>query len=134
MSEQKEMSKKQQLYVELKSLDEEIKKLNANIENIDEQLSDLNSNKIILNKFSELKEGEELRVPLSSGIYIKAAIKDTKKVMINVGAGVNVEKTPKEVIEILDGQLNEMTEYREKLIVQIKKLISRIEEIQKEFE
>jgi prefoldin alpha subunit len=136
MSESKEKinKRKQELYVELKDLDTQIKQLNAHIENIDEQIADLNSNKQTLNKFSELKPGAELRVPLSSGIYVKAELKDIKKVMVNVGASVTVEKTPEEVVVILDGQITELNSYRETLIAQIKQLIVRIEEIQKEFE
>ena len=134
MPESIEKSKRQELYLELKQLDEEIKKLNTHLETVDEQVSELNSNKIILNKFSELKSGDELRVPLSSGVYIKAELKDNKKLLVNVGSNVAVEKTPREVIEILDGQLTELISYRENLVLQMKQLIAKIEEIQKHFE
>lgn len=125
---------KQELYAELKELDDEIKKLNQHLERIDEQLSELNSSKIIVNEFSAFKKGEELRVPLSSGIYIKTEVTDTKKIMVNVGAGVSVEKTPKEVTKILDTQLVELSGYRERLVEQMRAMIQRIEVIQKEFE
>ncbi len=134
MSESIEKNKRQELYLELKQLDEEIKKLNTHLETVDEQVSELNSNKIILNKFSELKSGDELRVPLSSGVYIKAELKDNKKLLVNVGSNVAVEKTPHEIIEILDGQLTELISYRENLVLQMKQLIAKIEEIQKHFE
>lgn len=134
MVESKEKSKKQELYMELKELDEQIKKLNAHLENIDEQISELNSNKLVLSKFSELTVGDELRVPLTSGVYIKGELKDTKKVLINVGANVAVEKTPAEVEEILGGQITELSSYRENLVGQMKVYINRIEQIQKEFE
>jgi prefoldin alpha subunit len=134
MSESNEKNKRKELYMELRELDGEIKKVNTHVENIDEQLSELQSNKQILSKFIELKSGDDLRVPLVSGVYFKAELKDTKHVMVNVGANVTVEKTPLEVIEILEGQVNELTEYRATLVGQMKQLIERIEKIQKEVE
>jgi len=126
--------KKQELYLELKSLDEEIKTLNMHLENIDAQLAELNSSKDIVNKISELKKGEEIRMPITSGIYVKAKLDDTSKLMVNVGGNVTVEKTPKEVTKILDSQLLELAKYRENIVDQMKVFIIRIEEIQKEVE
>ncbi len=126
--------RKQQLYMELKELDEEIKKLNTHLENIDEQLEELNSSKEVVLKFLELKKGDELRVPITSGIYVKATLDDIKQLMVNVGSGVTVERNPKDVVAILDSQLNELNNYRTNLVSQMKVLIVRIEEIQKEFE
>ncbi|MBT3720734.1 prefoldin subunit alpha [archaeon] len=124
----------QELMIELKTLDEELKKLNTHLENMDNQMGELEISKQIINKFSELNKGDELRVPLTSGIYVKAQILDTKNLMINVGSNITVEKTPKQVTKILDGQLTELSKYRDQLVGQMKVLINRIEEIQSGFE
>lgn len=134
MSKEIDSSRKQELYSELKELDEEIKKLNTHLEHVDEQLAELNSSKLIVNKFTELKKGDELRVPITSGIYMKAELTDIKQLMVNVGSNVTVEKTPADVIKILDNQLIELSKYREEIVKQMKEIIVRIEEIQKEFE
>jgi len=126
--------KKKELYYELKELDEQIKQLNTHLENIDEQLNELNSSKSIVLQLTGLNKGDEMRVPVASGIYIKTSLADNKTFMINVGAGVAVEKNQKEVTEILDKQLKELEDYRENLVAQMKLLIARIEEIQKVFE
>ena len=124
----------QELMIELKTLDEELKKLNTHLDNMDNQMGELEISKQIINKFSELNKGDELRVPLTSGIYVKAQILDTKNLMINVGSNITVEKTPKQVTKILDGQLTELSKYRDQLVGQMKVLINRIEEIQSGFE
>jgi prefoldin alpha subunit len=137
MSEPKETKldkKKKELYMELRELDEHLKKLNTHLEAAEEQLADLNNSKSILGKFKELKAGDDLRVPLTSGIYVKAELKDIKKVMINAGADVCVEKTPDQVIKVLDGQIEEISAYRENVLANMKELIKRIEEIQKQFD
>jgi prefoldin alpha subunit len=133
MPEEKKIDK-EALYSELKELDEEIKKLNSHLESVDEQLSDLNSSKTVINKFTELKKGDELRIPIASGIYIKGELLDTKRLMVNVGTGVAVEKSPEDVLKILDSQLIELSGYRETIVDQMKGIIVRIEEIQKVFE
>lgn len=127
-------NEKQELMIELKALDEELKKLNSHLENMDQQIAELDDSKHVVNEFSELKKNDELRVPLSSGIYIKASILDTKSLMINVGSNVTVEKTPEQVTKILDNQLEELSNYRKQLVEQMKLLINRIEEIQNNFE
>lgn len=130
----KDIDKKNELYMEVKALDEQIKSMNAHLERIDEQIAELNSNKIVLNKFSDLKVGDELKVPITSGVYINAELKSKKKLLVNVGAGMTVEKTPEQVTKILDSQLTELVKYREQVITNIKALIDKIEEIQKQFE
>ena len=130
----KKKADKQDLMLELRALDEELKKLNSHLENMDGQLAELDESKQVVNKFSKLTKGEELRVPLASGIYIKASILDTKSLMINVGSNVTVEKTPEQVSKILDSQLEELSGYREQLVEQMKMLIARIEEIQAVFD
>ena len=130
----KDIDKKNELYMEVKALDEQIKSMNAHLERIDEQIAELNSNKIVLNKFSDLKVGDELKVPITSGVYINAELKNTKKLLVNVGSGMTVEKTAEQVVKILDSQLTELVKYREQVVNQMKSLIDRIEEIQKQFE
>ncbi|MFH2020118.1 MAG: prefoldin subunit alpha [archaeon] len=126
--------KRKELYYELRELDAEIKKFNTHLETLDEQVAELDSSKTAVAKFTELSKGNEMRVPLSSGIYVKTTLADPKKLMINVGVGVAVEKTPEQVLAILQGQIDELTSYRTDLVGQMKIMIARIEKIQKEFE
>jgi prefoldin alpha subunit len=134
MQQPKENSKKQELYAELKELDTEIKNLNSQVEKVDDQLQDLNSSKLAVVKFMELSNGDEMRVPLTTGVYVKASLLDVTKIMINVGANIAVEKEPMEVAVILDGQIEELIEYRQTMVSEMKQLIARIEAIQSQFE
>ncbi|MEM3374073.1 MAG: prefoldin subunit alpha [Candidatus Woesearchaeota archaeon] len=128
--EQELEQEKKEKYYELRQLNENIKELHEHIERMEEQITELKANKVILKKFSELKPGKELRVPLASGIYIIAELKDTSKVMINVGSDITVEKKPEEVIEILETQVKELVDYRKTLVEKIKSMIERAEELQ----
>jgi prefoldin alpha subunit len=127
------MSKKEEKYLELRQLDEEIKTLNTHLEKVDDQITELNSSKTVINKFAELKKNDELRVPIASGIYVKAKLEDVNQLLVNVGSGVSVEKKHKEVTKILDSQIVELSQYRVNLVEQMKGLITKVEKIQKEF-
>jgi len=121
---------KEEIYNQLRELDSELKEMNSHLENIDEQIAEITANKNIIKKFKELKKGDELRVPIVSGVYIKATLSDIKKLMINVGTGVTVEKTPEKVEEIFSTQLEEMNEYRSNLLANMKVMIEKVEELQ----
>ncbi|NTV24374.1 MAG: prefoldin subunit alpha [Nanoarchaeota archaeon] len=131
MSQQKEKTK---VYAELQELDGEVKELNSHLEKLDEQLAEVNASRLAVEQISNVAEGEELRVPLANGVYIKAKLFDPKHIMINVGADVTVEKEPTEVIEILDSQITELAAYRERILESMKAIISRVEEIQRQIE
>ncbi|MEM2139010.1 MAG: prefoldin subunit alpha [Candidatus Woesearchaeota archaeon] len=130
--EQKQEEEKKAKYYKLRELNENIKELHEHIEKMEEQITELKANKVILKKFSELKPGKEIRVPIASGIYIIAELKDTSKVMVNVGSDVAVEKKPEQVIEILEKQVNELIEYRANLVENIKSMIENAEKLQSE--
>jgi len=124
---------KEELYEELKELDSHIKQLNKHLESMDAQITEVTSTKEIVQKFKELNVGDELRVPLSSGVYVKATLSDASTMMINVGSSVNTEKTPDEVLDIMNSQLAELSSYRDNLVSNMKELIIRVDEIQKHF-
>ncbi|MEM4397686.1 MAG: prefoldin subunit alpha [Candidatus Woesearchaeota archaeon] len=130
--EQKQEEEKKAKYYKLRELNENIKEIHEHIEKMEEQITELKANKVILKKFTELKPGKEIRVPLANGIYIIAELKDTSKVMVNVGSDVAVEKKPDEVIEILETQVNELIEYRANLVEKIKSMIENAEKLQSE--
>ncbi|MEM2131238.1 MAG: prefoldin subunit alpha [Candidatus Woesearchaeota archaeon] len=130
--EQKQEEEKKAKYYKLRELNDNIKEIHEHIEKMEEQITELKANKVILKKFSELKPGKEIRVPIASGIYIIAELKDTSKVMVNVGSDVAVEKKPEQVIEILEKQVNELIEYRANLVENIKSMIENAEKLQSE--
>lgn len=45
-------------------------------------------------RLSRMEEGNELMVPITSSIYVPGKLKDTSKVLIDIGTGFFVEKSP----------------------------------------
>ncbi len=121
---------KQEAYMELQMLDQKIKQLQKKMEKMEEQLMELNLVKNAVKDFEKLKEGQELQVPLANGIYMQAEVKDTKELLVNVGAYVMVSKTIPEVDKLLDTQVEELNKFRENIVLNLQSLVNRAEQIQ----
>jgi len=117
-------------YFELKIIEEQMNQVQHQIGHLEGNISEF-ENSLASLKEIEGKDGEESFVPLSPGVYAKARIADTKKLVVNVGAGVAVEKSPQETAKIIEKQLNEMRQYREQMIKGLQLLGARAEEVER---
>lgn len=102
------------------------------IEKIDSALMELEYIKLNFDELKNTKEGTEILCPASSGIFLKAKIDKTSKLLVNVGNGVVVEKTIEQVKELLDDRINEMGESREHLLGQMEKIEERLRTLSEE--
>jgi prefoldin alpha subunit len=81
--------------------------------------------------------GNEMLVPIGSGSFIHAKLASKEKVVLNVGAGVNIEKTPAEAKESLKIRKAEVAEGSKKLNEMLGKIdqeMQRIQAIMEKFE
>jgi prefoldin alpha subunit len=54
-------------------------------------------------------EGQEMLVPIGSGSFIHARLASKESVVLNVGASVNIEKSPAEALETLKSRKEEVS-------------------------
>ena len=94
------------------------------------QIEELGSTQQALEDIPESKWDLELLVPLSSGIFVKAALKQNDKIILNVGAGTAVEKSIDETKELVDKQKMELATVRDQLAQQVQMLNARAHAIQ----
>jgi prefoldin alpha subunit len=81
--------------------------------------------------------GNEMLVPIGSGSFIHAKLASKEKVVLNVGAGVNIEKKPSEAKESLKIRKAEVAEGSKKLNEMLGKIdqeMQRIQAIMEQFE
>lgn len=122
----------QEKYVEFQMVDQQIKSLREQIESLEGQLGELQKLKLSLDSLETMKTDSESFVPLSSGVYLKGKITDNSVLLMNVGAGVMVEKPLKEGKEIVETQINELIELRSVMATNVNTLIDRAKNLQKE--
>ena len=74
--------------------------------------------------------GQEMLVPIGSGSFIHAKLASKEKIVLNVGAGVSIEKTAAEAKEILAIRKAEVAEGSKKLNEVLSKIDLEMQRIQ----
>jgi prefoldin alpha subunit len=74
--------------------------------------------------------GQEIMVPIGSGSFIHATLASKEKVVLNVGAGVHIEKDAAEAQEILKVRKAEVQECSRKLNEVLSKIDQEMQKIQ----
>ena len=121
-------------YIELQLLTQQIKPLQQQVVLVEHQIFDYNQIMENLNEISNLKEGEEIFTQLNPGIFIKTILKDSKDVIINIGADTVVTKDVKNAKEFIEKQINELKKINKDLEDELKKLLVQNQDIQEELQ
>lgn len=121
MPEDKE-KKAQEVYSEFQMLNQHIKQLQNQLEAITQQMMELAGTRNSLDEIEKVKEGKEVFVPLSSGIFVKANIKDTSDMLVNVGANVVVRKDIASTKNLIQRQMEEMKKIQKRMLEELEKM------------
>lgn len=92
---------------------------------------------IAVDALDKAEVGQEILVPIGSGSFIHGTLASKEKIVLNVGAGVSIEKTATEAREILKVRKNEVLEGSKKLnevLAKIDQEMQRIQAIMQQFE
>ena len=74
----------------------------------------------------------ESLMPVGIGVYVKALIPPVKKLLINVGAGVSIEKNREDTINYIESRLKEFEVALRQLASQKQQIAIRMEQIQRQ--
>ena len=124
--------KLQKLYVEFQLLDKYVKHLENQSTALNNQLIELMATIQSLEEIKKAKEKTEILVPLSSGIYAKAELKDNKSFIVNVGANAALVKDIESTKELVESQIEEMKKLQENLINQLQEQTTKAASIEQE--
>ena len=111
--------KLQKLYLEFQVLDQQIKQLEKQNIALSNQLMELMATNQSLDDMKKLEEKPEILVPLSSGIYVKAELKDNKNFIVNVGANTALLKDVESTKKLMETQIDEMKKLQENIVNQL---------------
>ncbi|HZX45331.1 MAG TPA: prefoldin subunit alpha [Candidatus Nanoarchaeia archaeon] len=122
----------QEKYIEMKMLQEKVKEMQGQEQLAESQLAELISTVQAMDDFKKAQRGTEILVPISSGIFARAELKDNSKLLVNVGAGVVVSKDIDGAKKLIDDQLNELGQVHSKISAQVQKLTMYAASIEQE--
>lgn len=122
--------KAQEMYMQFQVLDQNIKQLQKQLELITHQLIDLTVTSNSLDEFKKIDIGREVFVPLSSGIFAKATIKDASELLVNVGANIAVKKDVMSTKKLIQNQVEEIQKIQKQMIEELEKMTSHAAQIE----
>ena len=131
MKEEKEEILKKK-YMQLQMLGQHIQQIQKQIQQFDAQDTELTVVKQSLEQLEKEEAGKEMFVPVSGGIFVKAELKDNKKLLVNVGADITVEKSVPDTIKLITTQIGEVEKYKVQMMQQLDQLSEKAKSIQQE--
>ena len=111
-----------QTYLESKALEEYLQALRSRYQLLDASEVTLGNAKEALKSISDSAEGGHLLVDVGGGVYVNAALGDTKNVLITVGEGVFLSKTSEGASKLLDERLESVRKAKETLLQEINRV------------
>ena len=127
--------KLQKLYLKFQILDQQIKQLEKQSAALNNHLMELMVTNQSLDDIKKTDEKTEILVPLSSGIYAKAELKDNKSFIVNVGSDTALVKDIDSTKKMIEDQIAEIKKLQENLVDQLQnqttKAVSLEQEINK---
>ena len=124
----------QRKYIEIQILEQQIKQIQKNLEILNQQIFELNMISNSLTEIKKTKIGQELLIPLGSGIFIKTELKDNNEILTNVGSDVVVSKTNAETKTFIKSQTEFVTEMITKIEQELHLSISKYEELKEDLQ
>jgi len=124
----------QQYYMQFQQIQQHIKQTQHQMEGIEQHMMEAVVAKNGIDELEKAKIGDELLVPLTSGIFIKASLLNNSEVLMNVGSRTVVTKDFKKARKLLEGQIEEMQKVQKNLGNQLQQLIMQARAIEHEMQ
>jgi prefoldin alpha subunit len=131
---QEQVQKLQQKYMELQMLDQQMKQAQKQVEAIEQHAMELDEIQQGLDALANSKQGSEMWVPISNGIFVKARLEDNKSLAVNVGGNVVAKKDVPSTKAMLAEQAAEMRKFQAELVHQVEKAAERAAALQQELQ
>jgi prefoldin alpha subunit len=122
LSPEESQAELQQRYADMQAIERQIKEMQAQAEAVNSQVFEMTSAIASVNEISKDDKPKEALIPVAGGVFAKGEIKDTKKLILSVGAGICVEKSAEETVRIIEARLDELKKYSEQLNIQMNEL------------
>src|SRR3989338_674899 len=97
--------KLQEKYIEMKMIEEHIKQLQEQLSTLEQQLGESMTARQSLDEVGKTDIGEEILVPLTQGVFVRATLKDNKDFLVNVGASTVVKKDLEGTKRLMENQI-----------------------------
>lgn len=120
----------QETYMRLQVLEQSIKQVQKQLELLTHQILELTSTSKALDDFNSIKPGKKILVPLSSGIFARAAIDETSGLLVNVGANVVVKKDVQSTKKLISSQVEDAKKIQKQMFEELQEMANKAAELE----
>ena len=100
----------QQKYMQFQMMQQQLEQISQQMQLLNSQDSEMQISIDALETFEKTKKDTDFLAPIANGIFVKGELKDTSKLVVNVGSNVTVEKTVPQVIDLLKNQQKKISD------------------------
>lgn len=127
--EENEQEEFQQIATELREAQQRIEALERQTEVINNSINEIENTTETVKGMEEMKSGTEILVPIGSGSYVTAEVKNPDRILSNLGADLVAERKPEEVTKLLEKQKKDFENSLQQTQEKIEELKDKIEEL-----
>jgi len=120
--------------VALKQLEEQVPIIQNQLGLVYSNIETYEIAKNTVESMKELKENDEILIPIGNIMYFKAKIQDPSSFIVNVGADISIIKTPEETVEFIDKNIEMLNNTRQQIEADYQRLLSEIQDLQQKKE
>lgn len=121
----------QEKYQHMQMLEYQAKQLQKLADNVDAQLSEINNTVEALKEFEKQQKDDEILFQIANGIFAKGRLTDNKKLNINIGSNVMVEKSISDTIMMMEKQAKDIESYKSEIMIQLQKFMEKMGELER---
>jgi len=122
----------QQKYMQYQMLEQQSKQMQEQLQKVAEQLYELEFIIQSLGEYNKVENGKEMLSPISSGIFVKSKVADSKSFYVNVGSNVVVKKNLEQTKTLMNQQILELKNAQGKIMENFQHVNSQLELMQGE--
>jgi prefoldin alpha subunit len=122
----------QEKYFEYQMLEEQTKQVQEQLQTVAKQIDELENIKLAVQHIDKTQTGTEILVPVSSGIFLKTALKENSELLVNVGDNVVVPKTMAEAVALIKKQQKDIETFQENLAKNMQVLLMHQQRVEAE--
>ncbi len=119
-------------YYEFQVISEQMKQLQQQNAAIEEQNAELHLTLNGLNDLEASKEGSKIMVPISSGIFAEAELKDKTTLLVSAGNNIMVKKTLAQTRDMVEERIAAVGVYKEEIERNLAAHMKRAKELETE--
>ncbi len=101
---------------QIELLNQQIQTLQLRLMEIEKTVDELSILKMGLKNMEDVAEGDDMLVPLGASVYAQGKATKNRKVVVNIGAGVFVEKEIRDAVPMVDRQIEILAEQEQMVL------------------